>query len=197
VIYIDPDGSEPNKSQVTSPRNFLLYLQNLESKHKTNARATLAHLGNYRTLGGPAPANKRYLYTRKGGWIDLVHFFGVAAKLDKLSGIERIGAYVAGGFALWKETKAVENNQLAQGSIGTAWSYEDAPSNYLGFMFWKFYYDPDGDLTAQLIQFLRKMWTEEHSYEQQFPQNRSFFPKFTSEGDDEDDWWSEYEPSKQ
>jgi hypothetical protein len=210
LAYIDPDGNEPNKSQATSPRKLIGYLQGVYKSYKSNARETLAYLGTYETLGGADPANKRYLYSRKGGWIDLVHFFNVAAEIDKLSNTEKVGAYVAGGFALWQETKNRENDQAAQGSIGTAWSYEDAPSNYLGFIFWKSYYNPDGDLISQIIEFLKEygatdpgnapnwkeMWTRENSKKQQFPQNKGFFPRFTSEGDDEDDWWSEYDPSK-
>lgn len=205
--YIDADGKEPNKSQATSPRNFLNYLQKV---YKNNARETLAYLGNYKTLGGANPSHKRYIYTRRGGWIDLVHFFNVASEIDKLSSAKKIGVYIAGEIALWEKTKSIENEQQAKGSIGTAWSYEDAPSNYLGLVFWKYYYDPDGDLIEQIIDFLKdygatdpenapnwkEMWSKENPYKQQFPQNKSFKPKYTSEGKDDNDWWTDYDPSK-
>jgi hypothetical protein len=123
----------------------------------------------------------------------LVHFFNVAAELDKLSGIDRIGAWMFGGFALWQKTKEIENNQEARGLIGTAWSYEDAPSNYYGWIFWKFYYDPSGNLGDQMQRFLEdyggtnpqnapnwnQMWSKENPNKRQFPQNKSFNPKFT------------------
>lgn len=208
INYIDPDGKEPNKSQATSPKQFISFVQ---SHYKGSASATLAFLGNYETLGGNDPSHKRYIYTREGGWIDLVHFFNVAAEIGKLSTTKKIGAFIAGGFALWEETKNIENKQVAQGSIGTAWSYEDAPSNYLGFIFWKHYYDPNGDLVEQIIEFLKEygavdpekapnwkeMWNSENWKKQQFPQNKSFFPDFTSDKEeDDDDWWDEYDPSK-
>lgn len=205
--YIDPDGKEANKSQATSPRNFLSYLQYV---NKNNAKETLSYLGNYKTLGGADPSHKRYIYTRRGGWIDLVHFFNVASEIDKLSSIKKVGVYLAGEIALWEKTKSVEDDQLAKGSVGTAWSYEDAPSNFLGLIFWKHYYDPKGDLIEQIIKFLKdfgatdpenapnwqEMWTKEHPYKQQFPQDKSAFPDFTSGEEDNDDWWSDYDPSK-
>ena len=194
ITYSDPNGMEPNKSQVIAPNSLISYINNAPG---STARAKLAWLGTYSTapgrFGGANPKNKRYIYTEKAGWIDLAHFFGVAAELDKLSGIKRIGAWMFGGFALWQKTKEVENNQAAQGSIGTAWSYEDAPSNYYGWIFWKFYYDPQGSLADQISSFLNnyvgtspqnapnwnQMWSKENPYKQQFPQNKSFLPKFT------------------
>ncbi|PID57947.1 MAG: hypothetical protein CR986_08505 [Ignavibacteriae bacterium] len=202
----DPNGMEPNKSQATSPRKFLNYVNRI---YKSDASTTLAYLGKYSTLGGPNPQN-RYLYTRHGGWIDFVHFFNVAANIDNLSSIENVGAWLFGQIPLWEKTAEIENKQAAEGSIGTAWSYEDAPSNYLGWLFWKFYYDPDGNLIEQLKEFLKnlgatepqnapnwnQMWDTENSYKQQFPQNRSFSPDFTSDSQDSDDWWSDFDPSK-
>lgn len=212
LAYIDPDGNEPNKSQATNPRRLIRYLVSTRAAQAKKAGGAytagdfLAYLGDYETLGGDDPTHKRYIYTRKGGWIDLVHFFNVATEIDQLSAPKKMGAYIGGGFALWQETKNRENEQAAQGSIGTAWSYEDAPSNYLGYTFWKFNYDSGGDLIAQIIAFLKEygatdpenapnwteMWTRENSKKQQFPQNKSFFPTFTSD----DNWWSDYDPSK-
>jgi RHS repeat-associated protein len=190
ITFFDPDGREPNKSQVTNPTKLITYINNTKGG---TARSKLAFLGKYGTLGGASPSKKRYIYTEKAGWIDLVHFFHVAAELDKLSGIERIGAWMFGGFALWQKTKEIENNQAAKGLIGTAWSYEDAPSNYYGWIFWKFYYDPNGNLGDQMQRFLEdyggtnpqnapnwnQMWIKENPKKRQFPQNKSFNPKFT------------------
>jgi filamentous hemagglutinin len=189
---LDPDGREPNKSQVTTPSNLISYISNTPG---TSAKAKLAILGKYSTLGGANAKHKRYIYTKKAGWIDLVHFFNVASELDKLSGLEEIGAWVFGGFALWQKTKEIENKQQAGGNVGTAWSYEDAPSNYYGWIFWKFYYDPNGNLADQMASFLNKyggtnpqnapnwkqMWKKENPYKRQFPQNKSFNPMFTKD----------------
>ena len=188
--YFDPTGEEPNKSQATDPGKLIAYLNNISGP---TARDTLKIVGEYKTLGGASPNHKRYIYTVHAGWIDLVHFFNVAKELDTLEGIERAGAWAVGGFALWDKTEEIECKQEAQGSSGTAWSYEDAPSNYWGWIFWKFYYDPSGDLSAQMEEFLdakggtapenapnwQQMWAKEQSYKQQFPQNKSFYPKFT------------------
>ncbi len=190
VNYFDSNGREPNKSQVTDPSTLISYINNTPG---ATARDKLNILGTYKTLGGASSSHKRYIYTERAGWIDLVHFFNVAKEIDQLKGAKRAGAWTFGGFPLWKKTEEIECKQEAQGSIGTAWSYEDAPSNYWGWIFWKFYYDPDGDLSAQMKKFLddkagtdpknapnwQQMWKKENPYKQQFPQNKSFHPKFT------------------
>ena len=186
----DPDGREPNKSQVTDPNRLRAYVQKVAG---STAGDKLKVLGEYRTLGGSDPSHKRYLYTEKAGWLDLVHFFNVARELDRLPALEKAGAWALGGFSLWQKTKEIEGGQAAKGSAGTAWSYEDAPSNYFGWLFWRGYYDPKGDLGEQLGRFLgdyggttpenapnwKAMWRKEQPYKQQFPPNKSFDPKFT------------------
>ena len=152
ITYMDPDGNEPNKSQVTTPKHLIKYLQTVKG---ANARERLAYVGTYETLGGAKPEKKRYIYTEKAGWIDLVHFFNVAKEIDA-SLINRIAASIDGKDQLWQKTAEIENGQAAVSKIGigTAWSYEDAPSNYFGYIFWKDYYNPEGNLAVQMYQFL-------------------------------------------
>ena len=94
---------------------------------------------------------------------------------------------------LKKYEKDIEEAQAAQGNKGTAWSYEDAPSNYFGWLFWRHYYSADGDLNEQLERFMKdysgaspqsapnwsKMSDTEKPFKQEFPPNKSFDPKYT------------------
>lgn len=84
----------------------------------------------------------RYIYTKKGGWIDMAHFMFYAGKAyqNKIAGRkESIGETVQSGYM-----QEMSDRVFAPHS---AYSYEDLPSDKFGAEFGTKYFDPNSKKT--------------------------------------------------
>jgi RHS repeat-associated protein len=135
----------------------------------------------------------RYIFTKKYGWVDLGHFFQVAAGLEENTNEYTKAAlqipefYYAAKFRLWLKTVDVENDQQEP----SIWSYEDAPSNHAGFVYFIWFHNSK-DIIKSLDSFFEYAegtspeeatnWEEMQKTPQKtrmFEQNRSFDPIFS------------------
>ncbi len=157
VRYIDPDGREPIKPLVGtsamfrslldhSPRkvggytgsqasNYLKSLGNTEFKWE-QMRPLPTETGYFNSKKG------RYIYTEKGGWIDMTHFLFYAGKAYqyKLEGKNNpVGESVQDGYM-----QEMSDRYAAKHS---AYSYEDLPSDKFGAEFGAEYFDPKSKQT--------------------------------------------------
>jgi len=205
ILLIDENGNEPNKAQSGSWTE----LSQIIIKHFGQNDITLEGLKyTSKAMGGGkrvgpfgSDKGKRYLYTEKMGWIDLGHFFQVAAeaKVQIGDGAKKLGARADqllgddienasngyGSQKLWEKTAEVEKKQTG----ATVWSYEDAPSNYAGYDFYLNYYTDDEHLMEALEEYFGDIgatdpenapnWEVMQSgpqAERYFEQNKSFAP---------------------
>jgi len=108
---------------------------------------------------GPFGGNTggRYIWTKQRGWVDLAHFFQVAAEAESQIGTgwkQTAAATIGRPYAnhkLWQKTKEVENAQHGE----TRWSYEDPSSNKAGLDFFLDYYKGDQSLLDRLDAFFK------------------------------------------
>jgi RHS repeat-associated protein len=161
VHLIDPDGREPNRSQATTAAGVRAIIE----QHFASGAVSLQSLrytegakGGGKQVG-PFGGGKggRYVWTTQRGWIDLGHFFQVAAEAQKELG-NGWKKGIAGGIGraytehkLWEMTKKVENSQHGE----TRWSYEDPSSNKAGLDFFLDYYHGDKTLLGDLDRFFK------------------------------------------
>lgn len=166
VKYVDPDGEEPNKAYIGTVSDFIQVLNNSQNKvgFYTNRKAIqyISKLGNIKfnirklkvepTETGYFNKKKgRYIYTQKGGWIDMAHFMFYAGKAykHKIDGLKNpVGEAVQEGF--WQERL---DQFMAPHS---SYSYEDLPSDRYGAIFGAEYFNPNSEQTLgeQLEQYL-------------------------------------------
>ncbi|KAF5061562.1 hypothetical protein DSECCO2_314130 [anaerobic digester metagenome] len=169
INLIDPDGREPIKPQAGTAMGFVNTINTtgtkLGLKTGTAAHTAMLALGKTEwTLNNPRPmpANTgrintfkdKYIYTEKGGWIDMAHFMFYAGKAYqyKTDGKENpIGEAVQDGY--WQE---MSDRAFAPHS---AYSYEDLPSDKFGAEFGANYFDPNSKLTfgEQLQNYLNDL----------------------------------------
>jgi hypothetical protein len=169
VNLIDPDGREPIKPLVGTAQTFRTLLDNSPSKvgGYTGDKASnyLKNLGNTEFDWGqmrPLPTetgyfNKkegRYIYTEKGGWVDMAHFMFYAGKAYqyKLDGKENpIGEAVQDGYKQEMSDKYAAKH--------SAYSYEDLPTDKFGAEFAVKYFDPKSKQTfgEQLENYLNNI----------------------------------------
>lgn len=167
----------------------------------TDAHNAMIRLGNTKVNGikvvpvTTAPFNKckgRYIYTKKGGWIDMSHFMFYAGRAyqHKMRGEEH-----PAGKAL-KEGLYQEVADLVF-SEHSAFSYEDLPSDKFGAEFGTNYFDPSSskDFGAQLKEYMENVLKATSPQEapnfDSLPlkdsknppseSNMSSYPKYTSE----------------
>ena len=157
IMYVDPDGREPIKPQAGTSTGFiktinttgtLLGLKSGQAAHKAmlalgktewnwdNPRPMPANTGRINTF------KDKYIYTEKGGWIDMAHFMFYAGKAYqyKVDGEENpIGEAMQDGYA-----QEMSDRVFAKHS---AYSYEDLPSDKYGAEFATKYFDPESDKT--------------------------------------------------
>jgi RHS repeat-associated protein len=157
INLIDPDGREPIKPYVGTAAMFRALLNNSPSKvggyTGTQASNYLKNLGNtefsWKQMR-PLPTQTgyfnrkegRYVYTEKGGWVDMTHFMFYAGKAYqyKLDGEKNpIGEAVQDGY----------NQETSDGYAAkhSAYSYEDLPSDKFGADFAVNHFDAKSDLT--------------------------------------------------
>jgi hypothetical protein len=169
INLIDPDGREPIKPLVGTSAMFRALLDN--SPRKVGSY-TGTQAGNYlKSLGNtefswkqmrPLPTETgyfnqkegRYIYTEKGGWVDMAHFMFYAGKAYqyKLSGEKNpVGEAVQDGY------KQEASDEYA--ATHSAYSYEDLPSDKFGAEFATKYFDPNSKQTfgEQLESYLNNV----------------------------------------
>ena len=166
--YTDPDGKEPNKVYMGSSSDFKTLMDN--SPHKVGlytgnkAAIYMGNLGNTKIdfshcIPKIFPAETgffnnrkgRYIYTKKGGWIDMAHFMfyaGLAYKYKLKGASNPVNIAVQRGYWQEKTDKIFAPH--------SAYSYEDLPTDYFGAVFGGEFFDPQSHFTLgeQLKQFL-------------------------------------------
>jgi len=194
IMLIDPDGNEPILALVGTAGMFRTLLNNSPRGvgYYTGQQAAsyLRSLGNtewsWRQMR-PLPTqtgyfNKResrYIYTEKGGWLDMSHFMFYAGKaydykLQKQAAQEMVNG---NGFAyMSQEAQAYWYKQAGMNPAGealqdgyyqersdrvvapySAYSYEDLPSDRFGADFGANHFDPNSKLSfgEQLYNYLQ------------------------------------------
>ena len=195
IILIDDLGKEPELSYIGTAFDFVGVLNN---SPRQVGRFTGQKAANYlRSLGTsewswsqmrPLPTqtgyfNKkkgRYIYTTKGGWIDMAHFMFYAGKaydykLQKEAAQEMLQskdiAYMREGvIALTRQANMDPVNEAVKDGYHqefsdkfaakhSAYSYEDLPSDKLGAYFGASYFDPNSKQTfgEQLKAYLNSL----------------------------------------
>ena len=183
VVRIDLDGREPIKPYAGTIAGFVSFMNSLSTGIGTSTGAK-AHAGMLRmgiiryTIKGPKPANtapfngaggNRYIYTKKGGWIDMAHFMFYAGKAyaykqDKQQAQDLVSrkdfAFMSPEAQLqWlKQANMNPVNEAIQAGylqeLGdklnapqSAYSYEDLPSDKFGADFGANYFNPNSKQT--------------------------------------------------
>ncbi len=166
IKYIDPNGKVPVKNQVGTLEEFVTLINTSPSKvgtlTGTRAKQRLIQWGEFDILSmAPADAwlntqDPRYIYTKKGGWIDMQHFMYYAGKAYKYKISQcvsptiypyiypcyknPIGEAMQDGY----QQERFYDQNFAQHS---AYTYEDLPSDRYGAIFGGQYFDPKSKLT--------------------------------------------------
>ncbi|WP_304344205.1 RHS repeat domain-containing protein [Chryseobacterium koreense] len=198
VKFVDPDGREPIPSQAGVILGFIKFLNNTRSKMGTltgsqghNAMMRLgrtemnwAHLRPEPMTTNPFNISKdKYIYTTKGGWLDMAHFMFYAGKAydykqqkesaqKAISEMSKAGGYAGMGISadLIKTAnmnpvgEAVQDGYRQEMSDRfvaghSAYSYEDLPSDKLGAEFGANYYNPNSKLSLgeQLLNYVNSL----------------------------------------
>ena len=188
---IDPNGTEPIKPFAGTVQGFVAFMNSL-STCIGNAKGDMASSAMIRmskTRGfqpaNTAPFNRsdgnRYIYTRKGGWIDMAHFMFYAGtayakklakenaqevvkspyftlmipfvqiQLLKLANSEPVGETVQLGY-MQEWTDMIKAKQ-------SAFSYEDIPTDKFAAIFGAKYFNPNSDktLSEQISDYLNNV----------------------------------------
>jgi RHS repeat-associated protein len=183
IYFVDPDGKEPIKPRAGTAAGFVTTINTTGTKLglKTGTAAHTAMLGLGKTefsmsAGRPMPINTqrintfsdKYIYTEKGGWLDMAHFMFYAGKayeykLQKLQAQEVMNSE---GFKYMQHGQAFIIKQATLDPVGeavqdgyyqemsdrifakhSAYSYEDLPSDKFGAEFGAKYFDPNSKST--------------------------------------------------
>lgn len=144
LIFVDQDGKEPIRPQVTSVTALITALR---AADVSDLDGLLAYFGGNEQISVPTGTwgEERYLYSGSNGWLDMRHFSAAAAATDKW--------YITGAMVL-EEGENTERNQEAH-ERSSAWSYEDLPSNRMGVDFESFLENNDGEFLDVLDSYLR------------------------------------------
>lgn len=183
ILLKDPDGREPTKAQAGTITGFVttinttgtrLGLKKGQDAH--NAILSLGKTGDFFKHGRPMPINTqrintfddKYIYTEKGGWIDMAHFMFYAGRAydvrvkkenaeksietSKKAGIRYIPTSVINSAKKDPVGEAVQEGYHQEMSDRffakhSAYSYEDLPSDYFGADFGANYFDPNSELS--------------------------------------------------
>ncbi|WP_265131652.1 RHS repeat-associated core domain-containing protein [Chryseobacterium oranimense] len=191
IMFIDPDGRYPILPLVGTISTFLKTFSNTPSKmgmlSGSNAANAMSRLGNTEfswSQGRSLPTatgyfnnrEGRYVYTSKGGWVDMVHFLFYAGraynyKQEKIEAqkevIEKGGAVSLQTLSKSKMNPVGESLQdgYAQEASDvafaahSAYSYEDLPSDKFGAEFGANIFDPNSKLSfgEQLLNYMDKL----------------------------------------
>jgi RHS repeat-associated protein len=183
ILLMDPDGQEPIKPQAGTVSGFIAFLNNTSTKMGTlrgsAAQEAMFRLAKIDWSGGkPTPATTapfnlqadRYIYTEKGGWIDMSHFMFYAGtaykyKQEKLAAQKAIDNLSSGPIPSTRIPDALYNT-AAMDPVGEAvqdgyqqemtdkvfakwssYSYEDLPTDKFAADFGANYFDPNSKLS--------------------------------------------------
>ncbi len=183
IKYTDPDGRSPNIHYAGTIKAFVGFMNSLDTGiGKTKGQAAsdaMIRMGQIKIESGkPMPKNtapfnrsagNRYIYTKKGGWIDMSHFIFYAGrayihkmKKEDAKKIMSTKAFIYMDASV-KASIAKEANKdpvaeaiqegFAQEKIDSvlspwsAYSYEDLPTDRFGADFGANYFDPNSELT--------------------------------------------------
>ncbi len=181
IMFVDPDGKEPIKPLAGTFSTFLTVMNNSPSKVglQTGVYAHYALLKFGQTewnwkqfkplpISTPYFNNKqgRYIYTEKGGWIDMTHFLFYAGKAyeykqDKIKAQEIVNSdkfvYLTPESQLMflkqasmsPEGEAMQDGYLQEkmDPVCSGYSYEDLPSDKYGADFAVNYFNPNSKQT--------------------------------------------------
>ena len=151
LTYVDPSGYEPVKNRAGTIGTFVNVMNTSPSRVGTHtgdrASATLlsfAKTEGFKPVTTPYFNEKpgRYVYTEKGGWVDMVHFLFYAgdAYQYKTDGEENpIGEAMQDGYHQERFDSITREESI--------YSYEDLPSDLFGADFAVNYFDPSSDKT--------------------------------------------------
>lgn len=171
IKYVDPEGKSPNKIYSGTVPGLVLFMNSLNTG-LGRATGIDAHDGMLRmgkvsiTMKGPKPANtapfntaygNRYIYTKKGGWIDIAHFVFYAGraytyKIQKEEATEALKKEVALEDIETLQILAAQDPLMKAVDMGrmqeffdpsrSSYSYEDLPTDYFGADFAVNYFSP-------------------------------------------------------
>jgi RHS repeat-associated protein len=150
LTLVDPNGLEPVKAFAGTIQGFAKDMNS--TPHKVGlatgatAASALRSLGKTQNFG---PKNtvfntvaNRYVYTAKGGWVDMAHFVfyaGRAAQYKAQGTDNPVGTAVQDGY--------LQERIDTFRAPWSAYSYEDLPSDLYGAVFGAEFFDPTSSLT--------------------------------------------------
>jgi RHS repeat-associated protein len=147
----DPSGKEPVKDHATDVNTYIKFLNNtqtgfgnLRNQQAEDALFTLSRVNGTRTVNTAEISNApvRYIYTERGGWIDMSHFLFYAGRALRykrafLGFRDPVVSCIQEGIA--------QEKILDQSTSG--FSYEDLPSDRFGAEFGSNYFDKNSNKT--------------------------------------------------
>jgi RHS repeat-associated protein len=157
ILVEDETGREPTIAQAGTVDGFVVFFNNTRTKMGTlrgrMAGDAMIRLGsttfNWEHMrpepASTAPFNAakdRYIYTRNGGWIDMVHFLfyaGKAYNYKEEGKTEPMMDAIKDGYHQEFSDKIVAPQ--------SAYSYEDLPSDKFGAEFGAYFFDSKSNLT--------------------------------------------------
>ena len=184
VMLVDVTGKEPNKKLMGTSAEFRLLLDNSTRMVGTfkgeKAAEYMRNLSNYKIIkfkfeptqtGYFNNKKGRYIYTKKGGWIDMTHFMfyaGRAYKYKEEGRKDPVKDAIQDGYL-----QEVADSFFAPHS---AYSYEDLPTDAFGAYFGANYFDPNSNasLGEQVEKYLNEVLQATEPY---FAPNFDALPK--------------------
>lgn len=167
IKFVDPDGREPNKAYVGTVADFknvldnspsrvglykgqkaAVYMKQLCNTEWSSMKKVPTQTGYFNKKVG------RYIYTKKGGWIDMTHFMfyaGQAYKYKTEGCKDPVEKTIQDGY----------RQEMADSFFAphSAYSYEDLPTDKMAAMFGANFFDPNSEktLSEQITSFLNQL----------------------------------------
>jgi RHS repeat-associated protein len=191
ITLVDPDGKEPIKPYAGTVQDFIKIFNNTSSKmgqlKGSQAHDAMLRLGKVEmTFKGPKPATTapfnmvkgRYIYTEKGGWIDMAHFTFYAGKAYGYKQDKEMATKMMNDPNFYKMPMEAQTHIMQQAGMSpvgeavqdgyaqerfdpvySSYSYEDLPSDKFGADFGANYFDPNSKLSfgEQLENYLNNV----------------------------------------
>lgn len=179
IKVVDSDGKEPIKPYVGTVAGFVKFMNGLSTGIGKStgimAHAAMLRMGETKGLkpANTAPFNRsgrnRYIYTKKGGWIDMAHFMFYAGRAYNYKLLKQQARDILNGigvalmssetrlFWMLRANISPEGEALQDGywqefgdkilAPHSAYSYEDLPTDRFGADFGANYFDPNSKKT--------------------------------------------------
>lgn len=167
IRFVDPDGREPNKAYVGTVADFknvldnspsrvglytgqeaAVYMKRLSNTEWSSMKKVPTETGYFNKKVG------RYIYTTKGGWIDMTHFMFYAGRAYK---------YKVEG-SKYPVNDAIHDGCLQEMAdsffaVHSAYSYEDLPTDRIAAIFGANIFDPNSKQTLgeQIESYLNQL----------------------------------------